>query len=195
MWIVKLALNRPYTFVVMAMLIVILGVLSMFSMPTDIFPEIDLPVASVIWTYSGMAPEDIEKRIVTSTERAITTTVNDVEHIESQSMPGYGVVRVYFHPTVKIDMAIAQLAAITGSITRVLPPGIFPPFIIRYNAASVPILQLALSSKTLNEQQVYDLANTQLRIGLATVQGASVPLPYGGKSRQIMVDLDPAAMQ
>jgi len=195
MWIVKLALNRPYTFVVMAMLIVILGTLSMFMMPTDIFPEIDLPVASVIWTYNGMAPEDIEKRIVTSTERAITTTVNDVEHIESQSMPGYGVVRVYFHPTVKIDMAIAQLAAITGSITRVLPPGIFPPFIIRYNAASVPILQLALSSKTLNEQQVYDLANTQLRIGLATVQGASVPLPYGGKSRQIMVDLDPAAMQ
>jgi multidrug efflux pump subunit AcrB len=179
----------------MALLILILGGLSMFSMPTDIFPEIDLPVASVIWTYSGMAPEDIEKRIVTSTERAITTTVNDVEHIESQSMPGYGVVRVYFHPTVKIDMAIAQLAAITGSITRVLPPGIFPPFIIRYNAASVPILQLALSSKTLNEQQVYDLANTQLRIGLATVQGASVPLPYGGKSRQIMVDLDPAAMQ
>ncbi len=195
MWIVKLALNRPYTFVVMAMLIVILGALSIFFMPTDIFPEIDLPVASVIWTYNGMAPEDIEKRIVTSTERAITTTVNDVEHIESQSMPGYGVVRVYFHPTVKIDMAIAQLAAIMGSITRVLPPGIFPPFILRYNAASVPILQLALSSKTLNEQQVYDLANTQLRIGLATVQGASVPLPYGGKSRQIMVDLDPAAMQ
>ena len=195
MWIVKLALNRPYTFVVMAMLIVIQGVLSIFSMPTDIFPEIDLPVASVIWNYAGMAPEDIEKRIVTSTERAITTTVNDVEHIESQSMPGYGVIRVYFHPTVKIDMAIAQLTAITGSITRVLPPGIFPPFILRYNAATVPILQLALSSKTLNEQQVYDLANTQLRIGLATVQGASVPLPYGGKTRQIMVDLDPAAMQ
>ena len=119
MWIVKLALNRPYTFVVMALLIVILGGLSIFSMPTDIFPEIDLPVASVIWAYNGMAPEDMEKRIVSSTERAITTTVNDVEHIESQSMPGYGVIRVYFHPTVKIDMAIAQLTAITGSITRV----------------------------------------------------------------------------
>jgi len=195
MWIVKLALNRPYTFVVMALLISILGGLSIYSMPTDIFPEIDLPVASVIWAYAGMAPEEVEKRIVTSTERAITTTVNDVEHLESQSMPGYGVIRVYFHPTVKIDMAIAQLTAITGTITRVLPPGIFPPFILRYNAATVPILQLALSSKTLNEQQVYDLANTQLRIGLATVQGASVPLPYGGKSRQIMVDLDPAAMQ
>lgn len=195
MWIVKLALNRPYTFVVMALLILILGGLSIFSMPTDIFPEIDLPVASVIWNYAGMSPEDIEKRIVTSTERAITTTVNDVEHIESQSMPGYGVIRVYFHPTVKIDLAIAQLTAITGSITRILPPGIFPPFILRYNAATVPILQLALSSKTLNEQQVYDLANTQLRIGLATVQGASLPLPYGGKARQVMVDLDPAAMQ
>ncbi len=195
MWIVKLALNRPYTFVVMALLILILGGLSILSMPTDIFPEIDLPVASVIWNYAGMSPEDIEKRIVTSTERAITTTVNDVEHIESQSMPGYGVIRVYFHPTVKIDMAIAQLTSITGSITRVLPPGIFPPFILRYNAATVPILQLALSSKTLNEQQVYDLANTQLRVGLATVQGASLPLPYGGKLRQIMVDLDPAAMQ
>ncbi|MBY0508126.1 MAG: efflux RND transporter permease subunit [Bryobacteraceae bacterium] len=195
MWIVKLALNRPYTFVVMALLISILGGLSIYSMPTDIFPDIDLPVASVIWAYGGMSPEDVEKRIVTSTERAITTTVNDVEHIESQSVPGYGVIRVYFHPTVKIDMAIAQLTAITASITRVLPPGIFPPFVLRYNAATVPILQLALSSKTLNEQQVADLANTQLRIGLATVQGASVPLPYGGKFRQIMVDLDPAAMQ
>ncbi|MBY0375339.1 MAG: efflux RND transporter permease subunit, partial [Bryobacteraceae bacterium] len=195
MWIVKLALNRPYTFVVMSLLILILGGLSMYSMPTDIFPDIDIPVASMIWQYSGMSPEEIEKRILISSERAITTTVNDVEHIEGQAMAGYGLIRVYFHPTVKIDLAIAQLSAIGNSITRVLPPGIFPPFIIRYNAASVPILQLALSSRTLNEQQVADLANTQVRIGLATVQGASIPLPYGGRSRQIMVDLDPQAMQ
>jgi multidrug efflux pump subunit AcrB len=195
MWIVRLSLNRPYTTVVLALLIVILGALSIFTMPTDIFPDIDIPVASMIWNYSGMSPEEIEKRIVFSSERAITTTVNDVEHIESQSVPGFGVIRVYFHPNVKIDMAIAQMTAVGNSITRVLPPGIFPPFILRYNAASVPILQLALSSKTMNEQQVYDTAQNQLRIGLATVQGASLPLPYGGRARQIMVDLDPAAMQ
>ena len=195
MWIVKLALNRPYTFVVMSLLILILGGLSIYSMPTDIFPDIDIPVASMIWQYPGMSPDEIEKRILISSERAITTTVNDVEHIEGQALAGYGVIRVYFHPTVKIDLAIAQLSAIGNSITRVLPPGIFPPFILRYNAASVPILQLALSSRTLNEQQVADIANTQVRIGLATVQGASIPLPYGGRNRQIMVDLDPQAMQ
>ena len=195
MWIVKLALNRPYTFVVMSLLILILGGLSIYSMPTDIFPDIDIPVASMIWQYPGMSPDEIEKRILISSERAITTTVNDVEHIEGTAMTGYGLIRVYFHPTVKIDLAIAQLSAIGNSITRVLPPGIFPPFILRYNAASVPILQLALSSRTLNEQQVYDLANTQVRIGLATVQGAAIPLPYGGRNRQIMVDLDPQAMQ
>jgi multidrug efflux pump subunit AcrB len=195
MWIVKLALSRPYTFVVMAALIVILGAVSIIAMPTDIFPEIDIPIVSVIWNYSGMSPDDMEKRVITSFERAITTTVNDVEHIESQSMPGYGVARVYFHPQVKVELAVAQLTAIAASITRVLPPGIYPPFIIRYNAASVPILQLALSSRSLSEQQIYDLANSQIRIGLATVQGASIPIPYGGRVRQIMVDLDPDAMQ
>ena len=195
MWIVKLALSRPYTFAVMAALIVILGAVSIKSMPTDIFPDIDIPVVSVIWSYAGMSPEDMEKRVVTSFERAITTTVNDVEHIESQSMPGYGVVRIFFHPIVKVELAVAQLSAIANSMTRVMPPGMFAPFILRYNAATVPILQLALSSKVLSEQAIYDLANSQIRIGLATVQGASVPLPYGGRSRQIMVDLDPGAMQ
>ena len=173
MWIVKLALSRPYTFAVMAALIVILGAVSIKSMPTDIFPELDIPVVSVIWSYGGMSPEDMEKRVVTSFERAITTTVNDVEHIESQSMPGYGVVRIFFHPIVKVELAVAQLSAIANSITRVMPPGMFAPFIIRYNAATVPILQLALSSKVLSEQAIYDLANSQIRIGLATVQGAS----------------------
>ncbi len=195
MWIVKLALSRPYTFVVMAALIVILGVVSIASMATDIFPDIDIPVVSVIWSYPGMSPDDMEKRVLTSFERATTTTVNDVEHIESQSMAGYGVVRIYFHPNVKVELAVAQLTAIANSVTRVLPPGIFPPFVIRFNAATVPILQLALSSNSLSEQAIADLANSQIRIGLATVQGASVPLPYGGRARQIMVDLDTDAMQ
>ncbi len=195
MWIVKLALARPYTFAVMAVLIVILGLVSIVAMPTDIFPEIDIPVVSVIWAYSGMSPEDLEKRVATSFERAITTTVNDVEHIETQCITGYSVTKVYFHPNVKIELAVAQLTAISNSITRVLPPGIFPPFVIRYNAATVPILQLALSSRSLSEQQIYDLANSQIRIGLANVQGASLPLPSGGRVRQIMVDLDTDAMQ
>lgn len=195
MWIVKLALSRPYTFAVMAVLIVILGAVSIVSMPTDIFPNIDIPVVSVIWSYGGMSPDDMERRVINSFERATTTTVNDVEHIESQSMPGYGVIRVFFHPTVRVELAVAQLSAIANTITRVLPPGITPPFIIRYNAATVPILQLALSSKSLSEQAIYDMANAQIRIGLATVQGASIPLPYGGRVRQIMVDLDTEAMQ
>ncbi len=195
MWIVKLALSRPYTFAVMAILIVILGIVSIASMATDIFPDIDIPVVSVIWNYSGMSPDDMEKRVLTSFERATTTTVNDVEHIEGQAMAGFGVVRVFFHPNVKVELAVAQLTAIANSVTRVLPPGIFPPFVIRYNAATVPILQIALSSNSMSEQAIYDVANSQIRIGLANVQGASVPLPYGGKTRQIMVDLDPDAMQ
>ena len=195
MWIVKLALSRPYTFAVMAMLIMILGGVSIVSMPTDIFPNIDIPVVSVIWNYNGMSPDDMEKRVLTSFERASTTTVNDIEHIESQSMASFGVVRIFFHPGVKVELAVAQLTAIASSITRVLPPGIFPPFVIRYNAATVPILQLALSSTSMSEQAIYDLANSQIRIGLANVQGASLPLPYGGRVRQIMVDLDTEAMQ
>ncbi|MCX6597892.1 MAG: efflux RND transporter permease subunit [Acidobacteria bacterium] len=194
MWIVKLALNRPYSFVVMSILIVVLGGLAIFSMPTDIFPNIDIPVASVIWSYNGMPPDEMAKRVVTSTERAMTTTVNDIERIESESLPGYGIIRVYFHPTVKIDLAIAQITAIAASITRILPPGITPPFVLRYNAATVPILQLALGSSTLSEQQIFDLGQNFLRTGLATVQGASIPLPYGGRSRTVMVDLDPKAM-
>jgi multidrug efflux pump subunit AcrB len=191
MWIVKLALNRPYSFIVLAILICVLGVVAIFRMPTDIFPVINIPVVSVIWSYNGISPEDMAKRIVTSSERAITTTVNDVEHMESESVPGYGAIRVYFHPNVKIDQAIAQLAAMGMSMPRVMPPGTFPPIIIKYNAATVPILQLALGSTSLSEQQIYDYAQNFIRTGLATVQGASLPLPYGGRPRQIMVDLDP----
>ena len=195
MWIVRLALNRPYSFLVMALLIVILGTISLFNMPVDIFPSIDIPVANVIWTYNGMAPEEIEKRVMYLSERATTTTVNDIEHIESQCVPGFGIMRVYFHPNVSIDLAIAQLTATTANITRFMPQGMFPPTIIRYNAAGVPILQLAVGSKSLSEQQIYDITNQQLRVGLATVQGASMPLPYGGRVRQIMVDLDGRALQ
>jgi CzcA family heavy metal efflux pump len=195
MWIVRLALRRPYTFVVMALVIILLGVITIGRMPTDIFPEINIPVVSVIWTFAGMAPEDMEKRIVTISERAMTTTVNDIEHIESQSMQGVSVVKVFFHPGAKIEAAVAQITSIMQTILRVMPPGIQPPLILRYSASNVPILQLGIGSKTLSEQQIYDLGTNFLRVQLATIQGASIPLPYGGKPRQIMVDLDLQALQ
>jgi multidrug efflux pump subunit AcrB len=195
MWIVRLALRRPYTFVVMALVITLLGVITIGRMPTDIFPEINIPVVSVIWTFAGMSPEDMEKRIVTISERAMTTTVNDIEHIESQSMQGVSVVKVFFHPGAKIEAAVAQITSIMQTILRVLPPGIQPPLILRYSASNVPILQLGIGSKTLSEQQLYDLGTNFLRVQLATIQGASIPLPYGGKPRQIMVDLDLQALQ
>jgi CzcA family heavy metal efflux pump len=191
MWIVRLALRRPYTFVVMSILIAILGGISIFRMPTDIFPNIDIPVVSVIETYPGVSPDEMEKRIVTITERAMTTTVNDIEHMESQSYNGVAVIKVYFQPQVKVELAIAQITSIVQTLLRVLPPGIFPPGVVKYNASSVPILELALNSDTLTEQQLYDYGLNFIRTQLATVQGASVPLPYGGKARQIMVDLDP----
>ena len=194
MWIVRLALRRPYTFVVMSILIAILGGISILTMPTDIFPNIDIPVVSVIETYPGVSPDEMEKRIVTITERAMTTTVNDIEHIESQSYNGVAVIKVYFQPNVKPELAIAQITSIVQTLLRALPPGIFPPAVVKYNASSVPILQLALNSDTLTEQQLYDYGLNFIRTQLATVQGASVPLPYGGKARQIMVDLDPGKL-
>jgi CzcA family heavy metal efflux pump len=194
MWIVRLALRRPYTFVVMSALIVILGIAAAITLPIDIFPSIDIPVVSVIWTYSGISPDEMEKRIVTVSERSLTTTVNDIEHIESQSYNGVAVIRVYFQPSAKVELALAQVTAIGQTILRVLPPGIFPPAVIKYNASSVPILQLALASKTLTETELYDLGTNFIRTQLATVQGASMPLPYGGKQRQIMVDLNPEAL-
>ncbi len=194
MWIVRLALRRPYTFVVMAMLIFLLGGIAVFTMSTDIFPEINIPVVSVIWSYTGIAPDDMEKRIITIAERAMTTTVNGIEHMESQSMNGVGVIKVYFQPNVKIEGAVAEITSIQQTILRVLPPNITPPLIIRYSASSVPVLQLAVSSKTLSEQELYDYDLSFLRQQLATVQGASVPLPYGGKPRQIMVDINSEAL-
>ena len=193
MWIVRLALRRPFTFLVMAVLIAVLGVAA-FVMPTDIFPYINIPVVSVVWTYPGVSPDEMEKRIVTVTERAMTTTVNDIEHIESQSYNGVAVIKVYFQPSAKVELAIAQVTAIVQTILRVLPPGIFPPNILKYDASSVPILQIGLSSQQLDRAQLYDFGQNFIRTQLATIQGASLPLPYGGKTRQIMVDLNPAAL-
>ncbi len=194
MWIVRLALRRPYTFVVMSVAILLLGGAAIVTMPVDIFPYIDIPVVSVVWSYNGVPPEEMEKRIVTIFERAMTTTVNDIEHIESQSYSGVAVVRVYFQPKVRVDMAMAQISAIANSILRGMPPGIFPPNILKYDASSVPVLQLGLESKTVSEQQLFDIGQNYIRTPLATVQGAAVPLPYGGKMRQIVVDLDPEAL-
>ena len=190
MWIVRLALRRPYTFTVMALLIFVLGLLAFFTMSTDIFPDIDIPVVSVIWSYTGISPSDMEKRVIFIAERAMTTTVNGIEHMESQSMNGVGVIKVYFQPNVKIAEAVAEVTSIQQTILRVLPPNITPPLIIRYSASSVPVLQIAAGSKTLSEQELYDFDLNFLRQQLATVQGASIPLPYGGKPRQIMVDID-----
>ena len=195
MWIVRLALRRPYTFTVMAMLIVILGILSALKMAKDIFPSIDIPVVVVIWQYGGLTPDEMAKRVVSISERAMTTTVNDIEHMESQSFTGVGVVKVYFQPGTSIDAAVAQVTAISQTITRVLPPGGTPPLVIRFNASNVPILQLGLGSKTLSEQSLYDIGLNFLRVQLAVVQGASVPLPVGGKVRQVMVDIDLKALQ
>jgi multidrug efflux pump subunit AcrB len=191
MWIVRLALRRPYTFVVMAVLIAILGGTAIVTMPVDIFPYIDIPVVSIVWSYQGLSPEEMEKRMVTIFERSMTTTVNDIEHIESQSYSGVSVTRVYFQPNVKIDMALAQVTAIAQTLLRIFPPGTTPPNILKYDASSVPILQLGLESKTLSEQDIFDFGLNFIRTQLATVQGAAVPLPYGGKFRQIMVDLIP----
>src|SRR5271169_1193535 len=194
MWIVRLALRRPYTFVVMSLAILLLGVSAIMTMAIDIFPYIDIPVISVVWNYSGISTDEMEKRVVTIFERSMTTTVNDIEHIESQSYTGVSVVRVYFHPNAKAEMAMAQITAMAQSITRGMPPGIFPPAILKYDASSVPILQLGLESKTLSEQEIQDLGQNFIRTPLATVQGAAVPSPYGGKQRQIVVDLDPRAL-
>ena len=190
MWIVRLALRRPYTFVVMALLIGILGGLSIATMPVDIFPYIDLPVVSVVWQYNGLTPEEMESRIVTNFERALTANVVGIEHVESQSHQSVAVVRVFFHPTVEVDLALSQIVTQCQVQVRNMPPGTFPPQVLKYDAASVPILQLGLSSQTLTEQEIFDLGNNFIRTPLATVQGATVSYPFGGKNRQIMVDLN-----
>jgi multidrug efflux pump subunit AcrB len=194
MWIVRLALRRPYTFVVVSLLIAILGVSAIITMPVDIFPYIDIPVVSVVWQYSGMSPEEMEKRVVTFFERSMTTTVNDIEHIESQSYTGVSVTRVYFQPNAKVEVALSQITAIAQTLLRALPPGMTPPSIIKYDASSVPIIQLGLESQTMSEQELFDMGQNFIRTQLATIQGAAVPLPYGGKFRSVMVDLNPDQM-
>lgn len=191
MWLVRIALRRPYTFVVMSMLIVILGVATILRMPTDIFPDIDIPVISVIWNYGGLPPEEMERRIVTNYERALTTVVNDIEHIESQSLTGVAVVKIYFQPGATIEAATAQVTAVSQAMVRQMPTGTTPPFIIRYSASNVPIMQAALESDSLSEQQLFDYGTNFVRADIATVRGAQVPWPYGGKQRQIVVDIDP----
>src|SRR5258707_673405 len=195
MWIVALALRRPYTFVVMALLILILTPVVVLRPPTDIFPEINIPVVSIVWNYQGLSPKEMSDRITSQTERALTTLVNDIDHIESQSLTGVAVVKLYFRPSANIQTALAQVTAISQTFLRFLPPGSTPPLVIQYTASSVPILQVGLSSKTLPEQQLNDLALNFVRTQLITVEGAAVPYPYGGKSRLVSVDLDTAAMQ
>ncbi|HEY2588033.1 MAG TPA: efflux RND transporter permease subunit, partial [Tepidisphaeraceae bacterium] len=194
MWIVRLALRRPYTFVVVALLIAVLGVLSILTMPTDIFPSIDIPVVSVIWSYGGLSPTEMQDRITTVVERALTTTVNNIGHMESQSVRGTSVIKIYFQPGANVNAAEAEVTALCQEILRPLPPGILPPLIIRYNAADVPVIQLGLGSKTLSQQEISDLGNNFIRTQLVTVQGAAVPVPYGGKMRVVNVDLDPDAL-
>ena len=195
MWIVRLALRRPYTFVVFAVLILILGVFSILSMPTDIFPNIDIPIVTVVWGFNGLSPEQMANRIVSNSERGMTTTVNDIEHIESQSFNGIAVIKIFFQPHVNVANAVAQVTSISQVQLRSLPPGTNPPFIIQYNASSVPVLQLGLSGEGLDEQKLNDLGQNTIRTQLATVEGAQTPYPYGGKQRNIMVDLDLHALQ
>jgi len=195
MWIVRLALRRPYTFAVFALLILILGAFSIESMPTDIFPNIDIPVVTVVWNYTGLSAQEMSTRIVFNNERGMTTTVNDIEHIESQSLSGIAVIKIFFHPNVNIASAVAQVTSICQAQLRQLPPGTNPPFIIQYNASSVPVLQLGLSGQGLNEQQLNDLGQNTIRTQLATIEGAQTPFPYGGKQRQVQVDIDLPAMQ
>src|SRR5258708_7692628 len=195
MWIVELALRRPYTFIVMALLILVISPIVILQTPTDIFPEINIPVVSVVWNYNGLPPQEMADHIVSIYERILTTTVNDIEHTESQSLPGVAVVKIFFRPGANIPAAIAQVTAISQTATRQLPQGTTPPLVISYSASSVPILQVGLSSPTLSEQELNDVGLNSLRTRLITVQGAAVPFPYGGKSRKVTVDLDTRALQ
>jgi len=195
MWIVRLALRRPYTFVVAAILILILGALAILRTPKDIFPNINIPVISVLWSYNGLSAEQMAERVVSNSERIATTTVNDIEHMESQSWDGKAIIKIFFQPHADISTALSQVTAVSQTQLRFLPPGTTPPLIIQYSASSVPILQLGLSGEGLSEQALFDVGVNFIRVQLATVEGAAIPYPYGGKQRQVMVDLNPAALQ
>ena len=195
MWLIRTALSRPYTFIVLALLILLVSPFVILRTPTDIFPNIDIPVIAVVWQYNGMNPEEMEGRITSVYERVLTTLVSDIEHIESQTIDGLDVVKIFLQPNADIRTAMAQVTAVSQTTLRQMPPGISPPLVLTYNASSVPILQLALSSSVLGEQDLNDLGTNFLRVQLVTIPGAAVPWPYGGKQRQIMIDLNPAQLQ
>src|SRR6201997_2076621 len=194
MWIVRFALERPYTFVIVAVLIAIFGISSILNTPTDILPDISIPIVSVIWTYSGMDADDMSKRIVAVCERALPTTVNNIQYTESQSYSGVGVIKIHFQPGVQVDLAIAQVTALAQSLLRLMPTGILPPYMLQYDASSVPIVQVSLGGQGLSQTELYDLGQNFVRGQLATIKGAAVPLPYGGKQRSIMVDVEPVQL-
>src|SRR5512135_1376174 len=193
--IVRLGLRRPYTFIVLAILILIFGPLAALKTPTDIFPDIRIPVIAVVWTYRGLPPDDMSGRVIYYYERQLSSSVNDIEHIESQSLPGIGIVKIFFQPGVDIRTATAQVTSLSQTVLKQMPPGITPPLILNYNASTVPILQLALSSPDMSEQRLFDAGQNFIRPSLASVAGASIPSPYGGKERQIQIDLNPTALQ
>jgi len=195
MWIVRLALRRPYTFVVGALVLLLLTPFVLLRTPTDIFPSINIPVVSIVWNYVGLEAEDMEQRFNYSQERSLTTTVNDIEHIESTAYNGVGIIKVFFREGTSVDAGVAQVTAISQTILRALPPGTTPPLIIRYSASTVPILQYSISSPKLSEQEIFDYSANQIRVGLATVRGAAMPWPYGGKNRLVSVDLDLGALK
>src|ERR1700754_4694865 len=195
MSLIQIALRRPYTFIVMAMLIVLATPFSLLKMPTDILPEINIPVVSIIWNYTGMSAQEMGQRITATNERSLTTTVSDIEHIESQTLPGIAVIKIFFQPTANIQTAIAQTVSIEQAQLRQLPPGITPPLIIKYSASSIPVVQLGLSSQTLPEQAVFDAAVNILRPQLVNIPGVAIPFPYGGKSKLVSIDLDSNALQ
>src|ERR1700675_4286065 len=192
--IVNIALRRPYTFIVMALLIMIFGAVSAIRTPTDIFPNINIPVISVVFSYTGLSPDDMAGRMVTFYERSLTTSVNDIEHIESQSIPNYGIIKIFFQPTANINAALAQVSAMSQTVLKQMPAGITPPLILSFNASSGQILQLALSSDKLSETTLFDDASNFIRPQLASVAGAAIPLPYGGKVRQVQADLNEQAL-
>src|SRR5215472_13780672 len=193
MWIVLLALRRPYTFVVAALLLIILTPFILIKTPTDIFPAINIPVVSIVWQYTGLDAKEMEQRIVFGNERALTVTVIDIDHIESTSYNGIGVIKVFFQPKVSIATAVAQITGICQTVLRQMPPGVTPPLIVQYNASTVPVLQYSFSSPKMSEQQLQDITVNQVRVGLVSVPGAVIPYPYGGKSRVVEVDLNLAA--
>src|ERR1700722_14967322 len=194
MWIVRLALRRPYTIAVGVILIFLMGYLCLQSMLVDIFPTIDIPVVSVIWNYPGLSAIDMERRVVFLSERAYSSTVNGISKIESSSIPGIGLLRIYFEEGTDIGAAIAQISSVSATATRSMPPGMTPPVVIQFNASNVPVGQITLFSDTMPEQNIYDYAINFLRIKLFTIPGLAIPAPYGGKSRQINIDLNPAAL-